>query len=218
MRPVADRDVPEPERGRRCWHVPGTVRRNRVIRSRAVSGERRSPPRARRRQFRAEHRGRCRRCVRRRTWAPPRRGARRRRAGAGRRRRADGGGLPGHGPGRLRRAADARRAGRRGTYSAARRRPEYTLRAASARRGFASSPPSARACYRRVFRLLAEAALAAAAARVLPALVSAPGVHEPGVPAYLAAAAIVAAVAAGSSLAAVRGVLPVDPASVLRSG
>ena len=102
--------------------------------------------------------------------------------------------------------------------SAARRRPEYTLRAALGAARVRLSPASARACYRRVFGFLAGAALAAAAARVLPALLSAPGVHEPGVPAYLAAAAVVAAVTAGSSLAAVRGVLPVDPASVLRSG
>ena len=104
-------------------------------------------------------------------------------------------------------------------YSAARRRPEYALRAA-----LGAAPARLLAAALResllqtVLGLLAGAGLTAAAARVLPALVSAPGIHEPGVPAYLAAAAVVTAVAAGSSLAAVRGVLRVDPASVLRSG
>ena len=104
-------------------------------------------------------------------------------------------------------------------YSAARRRPDYALRAAlGATPGRLVADALRESLLQTVLGLLIGAGVAAGAARVLPALVSAPAVQELGVPAYLAAAAVVGAVAAGSSLAAVRGVLRVDPASVLRHG
>ena len=72
-------------------------------------------------------------------------------------------------------------------YSAARRRPEYALRAALGAAPVRLVAAALReSLLQTVLGLLAGAGLAAAAARVLPALVSAPGIHEPGVRAYLA--------------------------------